>query len=61
VKPAFDEVVVIEQGGKRRSYDVAAFLALPLNERIGYILGRNVEFLLGGQRVAQAEALKSLR
>jgi hypothetical protein len=61
VKPAFDEVVIIERGGARRSLDVAAFLALPLDKRIGYILGRNVEFLRDGQRVSQAEALKSLR
>jgi hypothetical protein len=60
-RPAFDRVVVHGANGSRREFSAADFLALPLHQRIHYVLGREIEFFLGEAPVDRAGALRSLR
>jgi len=57
--PAFDRVVVVVEG-QRRELSAAAFLKLPLPERIKHVLGRSIEFYLGPRSVERGDALKSM-
>lgn len=59
MEPTFDRVVVVAEG-QRRELSAAAFLKLPLPERIKHVLGRTVEFYLGSRTVERGEALKSM-
>ncbi len=56
----FDRVVV-KDDGVRNEYSVDAFLALPLYQRVAYILERKIEFFAGERMVDRANALRSLR
>ena len=58
---AFDSVIVHRTDGSRQAYSVDEFMALPLDERVGLILARSIDFYLGDAPVARREALKSLR
>ena len=58
---SFDRVAIVSTDGVRRNYSVHEFLEMPLNQRVGYILGRSLEFFLGAQPIDRADALKSLR
>ena len=59
---SFDRVVVKHEGrATPTSYTVPEFMALPLAERIRYILGRQVSFFLGSVPVDPKIALASLR
>ncbi|MBC7794631.1 MAG: hypothetical protein H7Z43_13080, partial [Clostridia bacterium] len=51
----------VEVGDNKRLLDVKQFLALPMSERIGFILARKCAFYLGSQSVDSAVALKGLR
>lgn len=56
----FDTIVVKSNDG-HRLLSLNAFLDLPLNERIVYILQRQVEFFADGRPVEREVALRSLR
>ncbi len=58
--PPFDRVV-IRDGAQERSCTVSEFLALPLHERIGYVLGRQLSFYRGREPLEINEALRMLR
>lgn len=55
----FDLVVVV-RNGQKEIYSPAQFVALPLPERIGLVLARQVTFLRDGDPVDVKLALKSL-
>ena len=57
----FDRVTIASDDGTRRSYSAQEFLALPLHERVRYILGRDVAFFLGSIPVERGTALRALR
>jgi hypothetical protein len=57
----FDRVTVRGQDGRRRNYSAQEFLALPIHERIGYILAREVEFFHGDAPIERGLALRALR
>jgi hypothetical protein len=59
--PVFDRVTVQHDDGSRRTYSAEEFLALPLHDRIRYILARDVEFYRDGTPVDRGLALRSLR
>ena len=50
----------ISLGGHRRRVSLVEFLAIPLDERVGFILNRQIEFLRDGKVVNRSVALKSL-
>ena len=54
------DTVVVRDGAVRRELTLDAFLRLPLPQRIGYILGRTLEFHVRGRPVDRAEALRWL-
>lgn len=56
----FDRVV-IRDGRTERSCTVGEFLALPLHERIGFVLGRQLSFYRGHEVLEINEALRLLR
>lgn len=56
----FDEVVVAE-GGTRRNLSPSEFFALPLAQRIQYVVQQNASFFAGGQPVDSREVLKQMR
>jgi hypothetical protein len=56
----FDTVVLTSQTPPLR-LSAAEFLELPLDRRIGYVLSRQIEFLLGGVQVERRHALASLQ
>jgi hypothetical protein len=56
----FDRVV-IHDGTQERTFTVSEFLALPLPERIRYILGRQLAFFRGRESVEVNEALRLMR
>ena len=47
-------------GAERRRVTVREFLALPLDERVAFILNRQIEFVREGRTVNRGVALKSL-
>ncbi len=57
----FDRVTVRSQDGRRRDYSAQEFLALPIHERIQYILGREIEFFYGNSPIDRGVALRALR
>ncbi len=57
--PAFDRIVLLRDGG-RDSLTVEQFFALPLHERIRFILQRQIEFFDGPIMVDRGEALRAL-
>lgn len=57
---AFDQVVISKPAGEVRPSS-AEFLALPIDERIGYIIGRKVAFFCGKMPIERAEALRSMK
>jgi hypothetical protein len=57
----FDRVMVGGPNAAPRALTAAAFLELPLPQRIQLILGREVAFLLGSNAVDRSEALRALR
>ncbi len=56
----FDSVVVAE-GGIRRNLSPSEFFALPLAERIQYVVQKKAVFLQGGQEVDSKQALGQMR
>jgi len=56
----FDEVVVAE-GGTRRNLSPGEFFALPLAQRIQYVVQQTASFYAGGQPVDSKEVLKQMR
>src|SRR5690348_1353813 len=56
----FDEVV-LHEGLDRRSMSPEKFLALPLSERIAFILQKKASFSYGGQPVDPKDALSQIR
>lgn len=56
----FDRVIVRDNGDPKE-YSVDAFMALPLYQRVAYILERKIEFFVGERAVERAMALRSLR
>ena len=53
----FDTIAL---GVERRRVSVFEFLAMPLDERVGFILNRQIEFLRDGKAINRSVALKSL-
>jgi hypothetical protein len=53
----FDTITL---GAERRRVSVLEFLAMPLDERVGFILNRQIEFLRDGKAINRGVALKSL-
>lgn len=58
--PPFDAVVVAE-GGIRRNLSPSEFFALPLAQRIQYVVQKKAVFLQGGREVDSKEALGQMR
>jgi hypothetical protein len=56
----FDRVVIKEKNG-RKTMTIDEFLAIPLAEKIQYILDRNIEFYDGLMPVDRKTALAHLR
>ena len=57
---SFDRVVVVAMG-VRRELSVDEFLALPLHERVRFVLARQLEFFRAGEPVDRRAALDTLR
>ena len=51
---------MIALGAERRRVSVLEFLAMPLDERVGFILNRQIEFLRDGKTINRGVALRSL-
>jgi hypothetical protein len=60
-KTVFDRVILAREDGQRFVCTVEEFMAMPLHERIRYILGRDVEFYLGEEPIDRGVALRALR
>jgi hypothetical protein len=56
----FDSVTLLREG-KLVRLTTAEFLALPMDERVGAILQRSVQFYAHGQLMDRSTALKRLR
>ena len=62
-QPTTDELpdrVIVGQGAEPRTLSVAEFTALPLTERVRYLLADQVRFFRGDRRVPTSEALRAL-
>ena len=57
---SFDTVEVTENGGKELRLTRKEFLALPLHERIRYLMQGKPKFFKGGEQVRSSEAVRSL-
>jgi hypothetical protein len=55
----FDTIRVATSGGPK-TYTLASFMALPLQERLSYVFQKQISFSLNGEGVDQLEALKAL-
>ena len=58
--PPFDAVVVAD-GGIRRNFSPSEFFALPLAERIQYVVQKKAVFLSDGREVDSKDALGQMR
>lgn len=56
----FDSVLV-GPGANKREYTPEQFFALPLNERVNFLLRQQVMFLLSGQQIDISNVLAALR
>jgi hypothetical protein len=57
----FDRVEVLSASGSPRRLSAADFLALPLAERVGFVLKGQLRFLAAGVEVDVLDALRWLR
>jgi hypothetical protein len=57
----FDRVVVADKGGTSRDLSPSEFFALPLAQRIQYVVEQKAAFFSGARRVDSKEALAQMR
>jgi hypothetical protein len=54
----YDHVLVRDPSGRKRQFSRSEFEALPLRERVTYLIGGNAEFFSGGVPVSASDAMK---
>ncbi|HEX9575786.1 MAG TPA: hypothetical protein VF994_16950 [Myxococcales bacterium] len=59
VRKGYDRVVVPAPGGGTRSLARKQFEALPLRERVSYLIEGTAQFFLDGQPISPSEAMRT--
>jgi hypothetical protein len=54
----YDRVIVLAANGERKSFTREEFDALPLRERVNYLIEGRAQFFLRGEEVSAHEAMK---
>lgn len=57
----FDEIIVADKTGARRNLSPGEFFALPLAERIQYVIEQKASFFASGRQLDPKEALGLMR
>jgi hypothetical protein len=56
----YDQVVVPAPGGGKRSLSRKQFEALPLRERVSFLIDGTAQFFLDGRPIAASEAMRTV-
>ncbi|HKC59779.1 MAG TPA: hypothetical protein VKB92_06820 [Myxococcales bacterium] len=59
VRKGYDQVVVPASGGGTRSLSRKQFEALPLRERVSFLIEGTAQFFLDGRPIAATEAMRT--